>query len=605
MLNLTREDYRHIAAPKEGSAPPELNINQGVPPIPKLADILAAPRPPKIGETQLVSIAVTDDVPLKDVLLELAKLADIDIDLDANIKGGVEFIAKDKPFNEVIDRICELAGLRYTMKGGVLHVERDTPFIQSYSLNFLNLDRDSDSAVNLSTNVLSSGVGGGGGGGGLNTGSTSSVKSKSTGDFWKSLEAGVKQVLEYQAPSHVSATTMQAEVEEPPPPAAPGATGTPSATAPGAAGAAGAAGSKGNSANNAAAAAKPATDAGATKTEVKSGYTINRQAGVLSVNGTAKQQELIQLMLEKLKGNASAQVLIEAKIIEVNLNEQYSTGIQWDSLVGRLADINPSFAAVAPATPISAVSSGFRLTSNINTGDFMTLLEAFGTVRTLSSPRLHAINNQQSTMTFAKNQVYFTITVTAPTTTTSGTTSTTPTAPTISSTVQTVPIGIMMTMMPSVDIANNEVTLAVRPTLSTIIGEENDPSVAAIVAEACAQYTQATPPLACPPSIANLTNQIPDVQVRELDSTLKLKSGDSMVIGGLMSQTSNNTDQGVPFLSGVPVVGNLFKATTKANINTELVLLIKATIVDSNGDLNKTDQNIFHKFSDDPRPVSF
>ena len=211
-LNLNRSDYRHIAAPKAGEEPLKVTIERGAPPIPKLADILAAPRPPKIGETQLVSIAVTDDVPLKDVLLELGKLADIDIELDANITGGIEFVAKDKPFNEVVERIADLAGLRYTMKNGVLRVEADTPYIKCYAVDFLNMDRDTSSTVNLSTNVLSTTVGGSGGGGGaLNTGSTSSVKSKATGDFWQSLDAAIQQIMASVAPVHVSATTQQAE----------------------------------------------------------------------------------------------------------------------------------------------------------------------------------------------------------------------------------------------------------------------------------------------------------------------------------------------------------------------------------------------------------
>ena len=137
-LNLNRDDYIKMNTPKaKNGEKPQLSINKSTPPVPKIADILAAPRPPKIGETKFVSIAVTDDVPLKDVLLELAKLADIDIELDAGITGGISFIAKDKPFNEVIERISNLTGLRYTMKNGVLRVERDNPYIKSYTIKFI------------------------------------------------------------------------------------------------------------------------------------------------------------------------------------------------------------------------------------------------------------------------------------------------------------------------------------------------------------------------------------------------------------------------------------------------------------------------------------
>ena len=329
-------DYRHLAAPKSGSAPVS-TIEKDAPPIPRLAEILAAPRPPKIGETQLVSIAVTDDVPLKDVLLELAKLADVDIELDSGITGGIEFIAKDITCSTKLSTASRtLAGLRFTMKGNVLRVERDTPYIQSYSVDFLNLDRDSDSSVNLSTNVLSSGGGGGGsssggssgggggssggggggsssgGSGGLNTGSTSSVKSKTSGDFWKSLEAGVQQVLAYEPPQHESATTMQAETDQN---ALAAITGRAGCRRP----------------VQAVQVARrrprrkpflqpqrPRQQTAGRETKSQSGarYTINRQAGVITLDATSKQHELMRILLDKLKQSASAQVLIEAKIIE-------------------------------------------------------------------------------------------------------------------------------------------------------------------------------------------------------------------------------------------------------------------------------------------------
>jgi general secretion pathway protein D len=614
-MNLNREDYRNLAAPKKGSEDSyAVSVAKDAPPIPKLEDILAAPRPPKIGETQLVSIAVTDDVPLKDVLLELAKLADVDIELDAGISGGISFIAKDKPFNEVIDRIADLANLRYSMKDGVLRVERDTPYIKSYPIDFLNMDRDSDSSVNLSTNVLSSSGGGsssggssgggssgggssgggggsGGGSGGLNTGSTSSVKSKTSGDFWKSLEAGVLQILAYQAPQHLSDTTLQAETDANVVP--PGAGGAPKGGA--AAAAAAATTAAAATASSTAGAGAAAGGGGATTAK---NYTINRQAGVLTLNATAKQHELVQRLLETLKKNASAQVLIEAKIIEVDLNDQYASGIDWNTLGTNLSklglgSINASFPIASPASPIVNPSTSFVTFTTQNSKAIMTLIEAFGTVRTLSSPRLHAINNQQSTLTFAENHVYFTLQITPATTTTTGSVSTTPTAPTITSSTQTVPIGVMMTMMPSIDLENNEVTLSVRPTLSTIIDSVDDPAFELNLA------------VADPALAGTLHNLIPEVQVRELDSTLKLKSGETMVIGGLMQQEATNTDQGIPFASSVPLLGNLFKNVAKSSHNKELVLLIKATIVNSAGDLNKTDATIFHKFSNDPRPVSF
>jgi general secretion pathway protein D len=219
-------------------------------------------------------------------------------------------------------------------------VERDTPYIKSYALDFLNVDRDSDSSVNLSTNVLSAGGGGGGssgggggggggssgggGGSGLNTGSNSSVKTKSTGDFWKSFEGGIQQILTYQEPKHLSENTLQAEANA-------NAAAAPTPTG-------GAAGASAAPAAPAAAPAAPAPPAaaGGVGPAAKAFYTINRQAGVLTIDATSRQHDLIQRYIDELRKNASAQVLIEAKIIEVDLNDQYSAGINWTTVGKRL-----------------------------------------------------------------------------------------------------------------------------------------------------------------------------------------------------------------------------------------------------------------------------
>ena len=306
-LNLTRDDYLHMSATKSSKKEdPKLSIEKGAPPIPKIADILAAPRPPKIGESQIVSIAVTEDVPLKDVLIELSKLADIDIELDAGISGGINFVAKDKPFNEVVERISSMTGLRYSMKDGVLRFERDTSYIKNYTLEFLNMDRESNSSVNISTSVSSSGgsssgksSGGSSSSGGGSNGSSSTVTTKSTSDFWKSIESGIQQILSHSEAARVSENTLQSDVSSPVAKSAP---------APSAVNVAGS-GSSGGSAGS----------AGSAK------YTINRQAGVLTIDATSKQHELIELFINELKREASSQVLIEAKIIEVDGSKDLKT----------------------------------------------------------------------------------------------------------------------------------------------------------------------------------------------------------------------------------------------------------------------------------------
>jgi len=553
-LNLTRKDYTDVLrASKDPNVSFKTKETAG-PPIPDLAPILAEPQPPKLGQTKLVSVTVTDDVPLKDVLLELARLADVDIEVDANIAGGISFRSKDRPFNEVIARISDLAGLRYSMKDGVLRVERDSPYVEIYSLDFLNLDRNSNSSVNISTNVLSSG---GGGGGGLNSGSSSSVTASSSSDFWKQFEEGLKQILNSTPSSRVS-----------------GALGARAAAAPGAPAAPG----------------------------EKAFYTLNRQGSTLTVNASERQQEMVKRFLKQLEASASAQVLIEAKIVEVTLDKQFQAGIDWTKIGGTSVNMSSNFGtASVPTTTVATFNvassfhvPGFKFLADLDAA--VRLAETFGTTRTLSSPRLHAINNQQAVLTFAQNAVYFQLTVSQSTTTTVGA-STTQSPLTVNSTIKTVPIGIILSMLPAINMDTGEVTLDIRPTLSRVVGQVQDPAVAYLIAQA-----QAVAPTA---NFASISSSVPVVEVRELESILKLKSGQVMVIGGLMQDEANQTDTGLPFVNSLPIVGQLFNGTNRENKTQELVIFIRATIIDSSGDIQNGDKGLYKKFTNDPRPLDF
>lgn len=568
-FNLSRDDYRkmHDMETYRDPANPLQPLNPAEPPVPDLADILVAPTPPKIAASKLVSVAVTDDVPLKDVLIELARLADVDIEVDAGITGGVAFRAKDRPFNEVVERIADLAGLRYTLKNGVLRVERDAPYIHTYSIDFLNIDRTSNSTTNLSTNVLSTAVGGGGGGGGVNSGSNTSLTSSSESDFWSKFEAGIQAIMSYVPASRVSAASaapvalnggQTLDENGLPVPVQQTAAAAPAASSPS-----------------------------------DSFFIINKQAGTLTISGTQSQHDLVERYLYKVRKNTSSQVLIEAKIVEVTLNDQFQSGIDWSRLGGSKISMPFTFGGVDDAANAATFNfSANDLTGfNIDLAAAVDLAQIFGTTRTLSSPRLHAMNNQQAVLTFAENTVYFEIEVDQESNATVGGTTS---EITVNSTINTVPIGIILTLQPSINPDTNEVTLSVRPTLSRITDFVNDPAVAFLLT----QLPPGTP-------TAGLSSRIPVVEVRELDSILKLQSGQVMVIGGLMENRVNNTDRGVPWISEVPYLGNAFKGVDKNRNVTELVIFIRATIVGGHGSAHPTDRAIYERFTNDPRPLDF
>lgn len=571
----------------------------GAPPVPALAQVLATPEPPKIANSKLVTIAVTEDVPLRDVLFELGRLAKVDIEIGPGLDGaGINLRATDRPFNEVIERIAKLGNLRYSVVGNAIRVERDTPFIKNYSLDFLNIIRSSTSTYSLSTNVLSAGTSGGsgsgsgsgssGGGGGSSssgasgssgssssggfgsTGSTTNINSQGESDLFSSLEASLTEILNYN-PNPLEPTADAAAATTP-------------ATTPGGLGA-------------------PAQAASASTASTR--FVINRQSNVLTVNGTQAQHDMIERFLKLLSRNSSAQVLIEAKVVEVSLSDQFLSGVNWNSIIGnnrnfisggRFIPQSIDSLAIPNSTQLSTPTSfDGAFTAGINRGDLdavIALTQRFGTTRTLSSPRLAAINNQQAVLTFARNEIFFNCTAQqGAIVPNQGSPGTNQNQPTVSCTSQTVPIGIIMSILPSINLETQEVTLNVRPTLTRQVRTVQNPGniLAARVVNT--------------PSDVTINADVPVIEVRELDSVMKVKSGGVMVIGGLMEDISRNTDTGVPGAQEIPLLGNLFKSRNEDSTKRELIIFIKATIINTDGSAQQIDKAVYQKFTTDPRPL--
>lgn len=605
---LSRDDYRDALRPK---TPALRNDKYNEPAIPDVSKLMIPPTAPTIGKDKLITLNVTEDIPLKEVLIELARRADIDIEIDPNIKGGIIFRAKDRPFSEVIDRICEMTGLRYSVVNGVLKVERDFPYVENYQVDFLNLKRSNSGEVSVTTQVLSGGSGGTNGGeGSLNSGSSNNLKSEYEGDLWTPVEENIKNILSLYG------TTSRNVAED----GGKGASDDGLGEVLGDAAAAGAAAAPAPGQPPRAPVRTTASPAVAVKSGSGGGgdfipsgaslLSINKQAGVIAVLANQRQHREVKKYLDRVKLQQSAQVLIEAKVMEVTLKEEYRSGIDWSvafrqlsglpdfsintsptgqdfnfdasSLTAEAGDQNNFFTATLPNQEVFGIN-GFNLEG------FVQFAESFGAARTLSSPRINAINNQQAVLTFAQNFVYFELDVQEENRF-SSTASDQNQLLTIDSQVRTVPIGVILTLQPSINLDTNEIIMNVRPTLSRLQGAVSDPAVAYLVQKAGVT--------------TNIESSIPIVEVRELDSIIKIKSGQVMVIGGLMDERTENRDTGTPYLSDMPFVGNLFKKVAKDSKVVETVIFIKATIVPGYG-VDNTDKKLYRTFTNDPRPLTF
>jgi type II secretory pathway component GspD/PulD (secretin) len=190
----------------------------------------------------------------------------------------------------------------------------------------------------------------------------------------------------------------------------------------------------------------------------------------------------------------------------------------------------------------------------------------------------------------AENQVFFELEINI-----TDATATTAAKTTVQSQIKTVPVGLIMSVQPAVDPNSRRISLSLRPSITRIKGFVNDPGVAVTVAVA-QQNGQ---------NIPTVTSPVPIIEVRELDSLVNLVSGLSVVMGGLMQQSSQTIREGVPGLMDIPLVGQAASENIKDNRVTELVIFIRATLANSRESVADEDIRLYKTFGKDPRPVAF
>jgi general secretion pathway protein D len=268
--------------------------------------------------------------------------------------------------------------------------------------------------------------------------------------------------------------------------------------------------------------------------------------------------------------NVRRQVLIEATIAEVQLNNEYQRGIDWQRLrtdaltTGRSAfgtgQSGVEFNQIVANTPAGVTTNAFLVGGAIvsqNLNIAIRLLESFGDVKVLSSPKVSALNNQTALLRVTRDIVYFTITPSqAPVTITGGLPQAIPVA--FTTTPNVAAEGFMMTVLPLIT-ETDTVVLNIRPTIRRKVADQVDPNPAL-----AAQQTQ---------------NLIPVFETREMDSVLRIQSGQTAVLGGLMQDSVENIEDGIPGLSQIPFLREVFSQQRKVNRKTELVIFLRATVI--------------------------
>jgi MSHA biogenesis protein MshL len=281
---------------------------------------------------------------------------------------------------------------------------------------------------------------------------------------------------------------------------------------------------------------------------------VSPQASLVTVNALPSEIASLKEFLKASEESLQRQVVLEAKIIEVTLKDEYQQGVNWSEVLGHIGSTDLTFSTTAAGQIGNTISSQLGGITNLvfKNADFsgvISLLETQGDVQMLSNPRVTATNNQKAVIKVGEDE-YFVSEVSSTTVTGNATTT--------SPEIELTPFfsGIALDVTPQID-EFGSVILHVHPSV-TETEEQN--------------------------KVVTLNNQdyvLPLAQsnIRESDTVIRAGSGEIVIIGGLMQTLTTDQESKTPLLGDVPVLGNLFKSVRRVQSKKELVILIRPTVV--------------------------
>jgi len=555
----------HIVAP-----PVKPEGDRAIPPPARVSDFVP---PPKSAVKPQTYSVVVNEVPVKDLLLALARDTKQNIDVHPGLTGLVSLNAINETLPAILERVSKQVNMRYRLEGNTIVVSQDTPFVKTYRVNYVNMSRDTTSTIGVSGEIAAAG-GTGGASAGSTSGSSTQVRTTTKNDFWDQLLLNIRSILNSTRLQSLSAEAKADRLRQEKQAddlrikqiealsrtgqgATPGVGPLP--------------------ANLVASVVAPATQ------QLPDDVIVNSVSGTVTVNATERQHQLVQQHIDSIVSAMQRQVLIEATIVEVTLSNNYQGGIDWSRISGS-GGISFSTSLIAgrlSTAPFAALTAN---PNNQRPGDLsvtIKLLEQFGNTRVLSSPKLMALNNQTALLKVVDNIVYFEVQAQAAIATGGGVV----TPPTFTTTARTVAIGVVMSVTPQIN-EDGRVLLTVRPTVTRLRPEQqfvNDPN----------------------PSLCNDTrtvcvqNPVPQIQVREMESVLQVGSGQTVVLGGLMQDGIQRTRDQLPGADRLAEFGELLRFRDERAQKTELVVFLRPTVV-TNPTLESDELKFYQRFL--PRP---
>lgn len=523
------------------------------------------PPPPRPRVDEVKYSVTVNNVPVQELMFAIGRDTKVNIDIHPGIEGRVTLNAIDQTLKQILTRVSKQVDMRWEVDGPNIVVKPDSPYLKIYKVDYVNMQRDTTSSIGVQTQVVGPSTGAAGGATGGGAGQNSSIvklENTSKNKFWETLDKNIKDMLretDKLLPEGSSETFTQTRSQ------GVSASNRPqSATQRRAAGQTGQAGQ--TITTGPGVAEQVAAQEGASQTltfREAASVIMNAETGTLAIRATSRQHEKVGEFIEQISGSSRRQVLIEATVVEVLLNDNYQSGVDWSALglQGLGYTVKQSFTGVNLATPSPFFSLSYRNPNAAAGGDISStvkLLNSFGNTRVLSSPKIMALNNQTAVMRVVENRVYFTIESKISGTAVNPITGVATNIATFTSVPNVVPEGFVMSVTPQVS-ENDIVNLSIRPSVTRITSYVNDPN----------------------PDLAKtgVISRVPEIQTREFEAMMRVASGQTAILGGLMQDSFQASRDGLPILARIPVLGDAVSYRNETGKKSELVVFIRALVI--------------------------
>ncbi|MSN24638.1 MAG: hypothetical protein GJV46_02090 [Geobacter sp.] len=484
------------------------------------------------GSARTYSLSL-NNADLSDVLRLLSKESGVSIVAERGIRDTVTIEAQNKKLGDLLYTILKPRGYTASVENGVVIVGKPKLSTRTFRVNYLKDRRSSTSNMNVS---------------GFSAGSVS-VSTEGKSDFWAALEDSLELMVfgtsgkgKRESGGYIRGEDLTKVVSEIKSDASRRTGSTKNLDTP--SNRSLSINSSSNTNDRAISQLVEHPESEALEKQLADNklkqLLVNEIAGIIQVTDLPENLDKIAVFLTDVEEGSKRQVLIQAHIMEVNLRDSFSMGIDWKYIFDKTTNLTIAQALV-PANP----SNVFKIAAAGN--DFSVLLDAMkeqGNVNMLSSPKITALNNQKAVIKLTTKQVSWVSTKTTQNNAIGG-------QDTYTTTPQIDEVGIFLDVTPQIG-QDNSITMQIHPSVSEIKEISTSP---------------------------DKTSTKPVIDIREIDTMVDAKAGETVVIAGLISDKLNETKRSLPFLGDIPYLGAIFSYNKQERTKTELVIMMTPYIL--------------------------